>query len=46
MGGTVPVGAFQLQYNITGTVEFEPFIGVGRTCDLAAQLLELVVLIS
>ena len=46
VGGTVPVGAFQLQYDITGAVEFEPFIGDGGACDVAAQLLEFVTLTS
>ncbi len=45
MGSAVPVGAFQLQYDITGAVEFEPFIGDGRAGDIAAQLLELITLI-
>ncbi len=45
VGGAVPVGAFQLQHDIAGAVEFEPFIGDGRTCDVAAQLFELVTLI-
>ncbi len=45
VGGAVPIGAFELQYNVTGTVEFEPFIGDGGAGDVAAQLLELVTLI-
>ena len=35
VGGAVPVGAFQLQYDIAGTVEFEPFIGDGGAGDIA-----------
>ena len=34
-----------MQYDITGTVEFEPFIGDGRAGNIAAQLFELVALI-
>ena len=45
VGGAVPIGAFELQYNVTGTVEFEPFIGDGGAGDVVAQLLELVALI-
>ena len=45
VGGAVPVGAFQLQYNVTGAVEFEPFIGDGGAGDIAAQLLGLTTLI-
>ena len=39
-------GAFHLQYDITGTIEFEPFIGDGGAGDIAAQLFELVALTS
>ena len=45
VGSAVSVGAFQLQYDIAGTVEFESFIGDGGAGDVAAQLLELVALI-
>ncbi len=45
VGGAILIRAFQLQHNITGAVEFEPFIGDGRAGDVAAQLLELVALI-
>ena len=45
VGSTVPVRAFELQYDITSAVEFESFIGDGRAGDVAAQLLELVTLI-
>ena len=30
--GAIPVRAFQLQYDITGAVEFEPFVGDGGAC--------------
>ena len=46
MGSAVPIRAFALQDDITGTVEFEPFIGDGGTGDVAAQLLALVALTS
>ena len=46
VGGTVPIGAFQLQHDITSAVEFEPVIGDGGTGDIAAQLFELVALTS
>ena len=46
VGGAVPVGAFQLQYDIAGAVEFEPFIGDGGAGDIAAQLFEFVALTS
>ncbi len=45
VGGAILIRAFQLQYNVTGAVGFEPFIGDGRAGDVAAQLLELVALI-
>ena len=45
VGGTVAVRAFELQYDITGAVEFEPFIGDGGAGDVAALLLEFVALI-
>ncbi len=46
VGGAILIRAFELQHNITGAVEFEPFIGDGRAGDIAAQLLELVTLTS
>ena len=45
VGGAILIRAFQLQYNVTGAVEFEPFIGDGGACNIAAQLLEFVTLI-
>ncbi len=42
VGGAVPIRAFQLQHDIAGTVEFEPFIGDGGAGDIAAQLFELI----
>ncbi len=46
MGGAVSVRAFELQYDIVGAVEFEPFIGDGGTGNVAAQLFELIALTS
>ena len=37
VGGAILIRAFQLQYNVTGAVGFEPFIGDGRAGDVAAQ---------
>ena len=45
VGGAILVGAFELQHDLAGAVEFEPFMGDGRACDIAAQLLEFVALI-
>ena len=33
VGGPVLVGAFELEYDIAGAVEFEPFMGDGRAGD-------------
>ena len=38
-------GAFELQHDIAGAVELEPFVGDGGACDIAAQLFEFVALI-
>ena len=45
MGGSVLVWALELQHNIAGAVEFEPFIGDGGAGDVAAQLFKFVALI-
>ena len=45
VGSAILIRAFELQYNVTGTVEFESFIGDGGAGDVATQLLELVTLI-
>ena len=45
-GGAVVVRAFELQHDLTGTVEYQPFIGEGRAGDVAAEVLELVALID
>ena len=45
MGGAVAVWALESQHDIAGAVKFEPFVGDGRTGDVAAQLLEFVALI-
>ncbi len=40
MGGPVLVWALELQHDIAGAVEFEPFIGDGGAGDVATQVLE------
>ncbi len=45
MRGSISIRSFQLQHDIAGAVECEPFIGDGRAGDVAAQLLELSTLI-
>ena len=45
VSGAVPVRTFELQYDIAGAVEFEPFVGDGGAYNVAAQLLEFVTLI-
>ncbi len=40
VGGAVLVRALELQHDITGAVEFEPFIGDGGAGDVATQVLE------
>ncbi len=45
MGGAVLVRALELQHDIAGVVEFEPFIGDGGAGDVATQLLQFFTLI-
>ncbi len=45
MRGPIFIRGFQLQHDIAGAVECEPFIGDGRAGDVATQLLELITLI-
>jgi hypothetical protein len=40
MSSSIFIGAFQLQHNITGAVEFEPFIGDGGAGDITTQPFE------
>ncbi len=46
MGGPVVVGALELQHDIAGAVECQPFIGDGGAGDVAAQTLKLLALIG
>ncbi len=46
MGSTVLIRALEFQYDIACAVTFEPFIGNGRACNVAAQAFKLVALIS
>jgi hypothetical protein len=46
MGGAVFVRTLQLQHDLPGAVELEPFVGDGRPGDIAAELLEFLALIG
>ena len=46
MGGAVFVRTLQLQHDLAGAVELEPFVGDGRPGDVAAELLEFCTLIG
>ena len=46
MGGAVFVGTLQLQHDLAGAVTLEPFVGDGRSGDIAAELLEFLALIG
>ena len=46
MSSSIFIGAFQLQHDITGAVECEPFVGDSGAGDVAAQLLKLIALIQ
>ena len=46
MGGAVFVRTLQLQHDLVGAVALEPFVGDGRSGDIAAELLEFFTLIG
>ncbi len=46
MGGAVLVRALELQHDLAGAIEFEPFMGDGGACDRVAQLFKFVALIE
>ena len=46
IGGAVFVGTLQLQNDLAGATEFEPFVGDGRPGDIAAELLQFFTLIG
>ena len=46
MGGAVFVRTLQLQHDLAGAVELEPFVGDGRPGDIAAELLQFCTLIG
>ena len=46
MGGAVFVRTLQLQHDLAGAVTFEPFVGDGRSGDIAAELLQFFTLIG
>jgi len=46
MGDAVFVWTLQLQHDLAGAVTLEPFVGDGRTGDLATELLQFFTLIG
>ena len=46
MGGAVFVGTLQLQHDLAGAITLEPFVGDGRSGDIAAELLQFQTLIG